>query len=77
MTKIATFVSILFSAIVTFITILFSTVALVLIFFSAIGNAAPILVDKKTGKYLGNLSANPKDLSILQTQLTIQTAIRI
>lgn len=62
MTKIGTFVSILFSSIVTIIVILLSTMALVLIFFSAVGNAAPpILVDKLTGKYLGNLSANSYD----------------
>ena len=45
-----------------FINLLFSVVVLTFIFYSAVGNAAPpILVDQQTGKYLGNLSANPYD----------------
>ena len=45
-----------------FITLLFSVVALTFIFYSAAANTAPpILVDKQTGKYLGNLSSNPYD----------------
>ena len=45
-----------------FIFMLFSVVALTFIFYSAVANTAPpILVDKQTGKYLGNLSANPYD----------------
>ena len=45
-----------------FMFMLFSVVALTFIFYSAVANSAPpILVDKQTGKYLGNLSANPYD----------------
>jgi hypothetical protein len=44
------------------IILLFSVVALTFILFSSVANSAPpILVDKKTGKYLGNLSVNPYD----------------
>ena len=45
-----------------FINLLFSVFALTFIFYSAVVNAAPpILVDKQTGKYLGNLNSNPYD----------------
>ena len=45
-----------------FIILLFLVVALTFILFSAVANTAPpILVDQQTGKYLGNLSANPYD----------------
>ncbi len=46
----------------TFILLLFSAVALMFLLSSAVANSAPpILVDPQTGKYLGNLSANPYD----------------
>ncbi len=46
----------------TFILLLFSAVALMFILSSAVAYAGPpILVDPQTGKYLGNLSANPYD----------------
>ena len=45
-----------------FINLLFSSVALTFILYSSVGNTAPpILVDQQSGKYLGNLSANPYD----------------
>ena len=45
-----------------FINLLFSVVALTFIFYSAVANTAPpVLVDKQTGKHLGNLSSNPYD----------------
>tara|TARA_Y100001934_G_scaffold265719_1_gene344249 strand:+ start:404 stop:718 length:315 start_codon:yes stop_codon:yes gene_type:complete len=45
-----------------FIILLSSVVMLTFIFYSAVANTAPpILVDKQTGKYLGNLSSNPYD----------------
>ena len=45
-----------------FINLFFSFVALTFIFYSALANTAPpILVDQQSGKYLGNLSANPCD----------------
>ncbi len=44
----------------TFILLLFSAVALMFILSSAVAyTGQPILVDPQTGKYLGNLSANP------------------
>ncbi len=46
----------------TFILLFFSAVVLIFILSPAVGNTAPpILVDPQTGKYLGNLSANPYD----------------
>ncbi len=46
----------------TFILLLFSAVALMFLLSSAVANSAPpILVDPQTGKYFGNLSANPYD----------------
>ncbi len=46
----------------TFILLLFSAVALMFILSSAVAYAAPpVLIDPQTGKYLGNLSANPYD----------------
>jgi len=48
----------------TFILLLFCAVVFIFILSPAIGNTAPpILVDGQTGKYLGNLSANPYDLN--------------
>ena len=45
-----------------FIVLLFSVVGLVIVLFTAAGNAGPpILVDPQTGKYLGTLSSNPYD----------------
>ena len=38
------------------------TLAIIFLVFSAVAYAAPpILIDPQTGKYLGNLSANPYD----------------
>ncbi len=37
--------------------------ALLLVFSAVVHSAPPILVDPQTGKYLGNLSANPYDLN--------------
>jgi len=46
----------------TFILLLFSAVVLTFLLSSAVGNTAPpVLIDPQTGKYLGNLSANPYD----------------
>ncbi len=46
----------------TFILLLISAVALMFILSSTVACAGPpILVDPQTGKYLGNLSANPYD----------------
>jgi len=48
--------------ITTYIVILFFAVTVLFIFFSSVGSASPpILVDRQTGKYLGTLSANPYD----------------
>ena len=45
-----------------FINLFFSSIALTCILYSSVGNTAPpILVDQQSGKYLGNLSANPYD----------------
>jgi len=37
------------------------TLAIIFLVFSAVAHSAPILVDPQTGKFLGNLNANPYD----------------
>jgi hypothetical protein len=45
-----------------FIILFFSTFVLTFILYSVVGNTAPpILIDKQTGKYLGNLNTNQYD----------------
>ncbi len=46
----------------TFILLFFSAVVLMFLLSPAVAYAAPpVLIDPQTGKYLGNLSANPYD----------------
>ncbi len=46
----------------TFILLFFSAVVLTFLLSPAVANSAPpVLIDPQTGKYLGNLSANPYD----------------